>query len=191
MSHDWIPDHNFFGLLDDEDARTATAVRAANCLDCGGRLDQANFPRKPRGGEVGAAGESFDLRRSFCCAREGCRKRATPPSLVFMGRRVYLAVTIVMTAWRSAVTIATPPPPSPPRWTVRRWLGWFAAELPVTRWFTAVRARLSPPMEPDERLPGALVERLLAHHAVAAAITATLRLLAPLSTVTAARSAPS
>ena len=136
-------------------------------------------------------GEVLDRRSSFCCAREGCRKRATPPSLVFMGRRVYLAVTIVMMAWRSAVTAVSPPTPSPPRWTVRRWLGWFAAELPVTRWFIALRARLSPPMEPAERLPGALVERFLAHQAVAEAITATLRLLAPLSTVTAARTAPS
>ncbi len=190
MSHDWIPDHNFFRLLDDEDARAAAAVKAASCRDCGGRLDQANYSRKPRGGEVGAAGEIFDRRRSFCCAREGCRKRATPPSLVFMGRRVYLAVTIVMTAWRSAATVTPPSPPSPPRWTLRRWLGWFAAELPVTRWFIAVRARLSPPMEPHERLPGALVERFLPHHAIAEAITATLRLFAPLSTVTAARTAP-
>ena len=39
-------------------------------------------------------------------------------------------------------------------------------------------------MEPSERLPGALVERLVANHPITEAITATLRLLAPLSTVT-------
>ncbi len=184
MSHDWIADTNFFHLLDAEDARTAAAVKAADCPDCGGRLDQANYPRKPRGGEVGAAGEILVRRRSFCCCREGCRHRRTPPSLVFLGRRVYLAVTIVLTAWRSAVTAAPPPPTSPPRWTLRRWLAWFATELPVTTWFTTVRARMSAPMEPGEHLPGALLERLLPHHDVAEAITATLRLMAPLSTVT-------
>ena len=189
MSHAWIADISLFNQLRAEDERVAAAVKLAGCQPCGGRLDRADYPRKPRGGEVGAAGEELDRRSSFCCAREGCRKRATPPSLVFMGRRVYLAVTIVMTAWRSAVTVA-PAAPSPPRWTVRRWLGWFAAELPVTHWFIAVRARLSPPMEPTERLPGALVERFLAHHTVADAVTATLRLLAPLSTVTATRTAP-
>jgi hypothetical protein len=106
---------------------------------------------------------------------------------VFLGRRVYLAVTIVLTAWRSAVTVAAPPPASPPRPTLRRWLAWFATEAPMTTWFTTVRARLSPPMEPHERLPGALVERFLVlEHAVPEAIAATLRLLAPLSTVTAA-----
>lgn len=180
MSHDWIADTNFFHLLDAEDARTAAAVKAADCPDCGGVLDRANYPRKPRGGEDGAAGEIFKRRRSFCCRREGCRHRRTPASLVFLGRRVYLAVTIVLTAWRSAVTVA--PPASPPRWTVRRWLAWFATELPATRWFTTVRARMSPSMEPGEQLPGALLERVMAHHDVGEAITAVLRLL---STVTA------
>jgi hypothetical protein len=107
---------------------------------------------------------------------------------VFLGRRVYLAVTVVMSAWRSAVTIA--PPASPPRRTLRRWLAWFAFELPGSRWFATVRARLSPAMEPGESLPGALLERLLAHHALPAAVIAALRLLAPLSTVTAATTAP-
>jgi hypothetical protein len=128
------------------------------------------------------AGEILNRRRSFCCRREGCRHRRTPPSLVFLGRRVYLAVTIVLSAWRSAVTAL--PPASPPRWTLRRWLAWFATELPVTTWFTTVRARMSAPMEPGERLPGALLARLLPHLDVAAAITATLRLMAPLSTAT-------
>ncbi len=186
LSHDWIADTNFFHLLDAEDARTAAAVKAADCPDCGGRLDQANYPRKPRGGEVGAAGETFRRRRSFCCRREGCRHRRTPASLVFLGRRVYLAVTIVLAAWRSAVTVAPSSPASPPWSTLRRWLGWFATELPVTPWFTTVRARLSPPMEPGEHLPGVLLERLLAHHGLAEAVAATLRLLAPLSTVTGA-----
>lgn len=189
MSHDWIAENNFFDLLIAEDARIAAAVKAAGCPQCGGRLDRADYPRKPRGGDVAAAGEELDRRCSFCCAREGCRKRATPPSLVFLGRRVYLAVTIVVTAWRSAAAVAPPPPVSPPRRTLRRWLAWFATALPVTNWFTTVRARLSPALEPGERLPGVLVERLLSRHPVAEAITATLRLLAPLSTVTASAAA--
>lgn len=54
LSHDSIPDINFFQLLDREDARVTAAVKAAGCPECGGRLDQANNPRKPRGGGVGA-----------------------------------------------------------------------------------------------------------------------------------------
>jgi hypothetical protein len=154
LSHDWIPDFNFFHELDAEDARIAAEVKAGGCPDCGGRLDQANYPRKPRGGELGAAGEIIDRRRSLCCAREGCRHRRTPPSLVFLGRRVYLAITVVLSAWR------TPPPSSPPRRTVGRWRSWFAV-LRGTRWWTEVRARLWPAVEPAETLPGAIAERVL------------------------------
>lgn len=184
MFHDWIADISFFTRLRAEDHRVAAAVRLARCQPCGGRLDRADYPRKPRGGDVASVGEGLNRRTSFCCAREGCRKRATPPSLVFLGRKVYLAVAIVMMTSRSAATIA-PRPTSPPRQTLRRWLAWFAFELPATPWFTTVRARLSPPMEPNERLPGALVDRFVAHHAITDAVIATLRLLAPLSTVTA------
>lgn len=153
MSHDWIPDDNFFKQLDDEDARVAAEVKSAGCPDCGGRLDRADYPRKPRGGEVRKAGEIFERRRSLCCSREGCRHRSTPPSLVFLGRRVYLAITIVLAAWRMAV------PSSPPQRTVKRWRCWFA-ELRSTRWWSTARARLSPSVEPAEILPAAIIERV-------------------------------
>lgn len=171
MSHDWIPDINFFHVLDAEDARTAAAVRASGCPDCGGRLDQANYPRKPRGGEIGAAGELFDRRRSLCCAREGCRHRRTPPSLVFLGRRVYVAITVVIASWR-----ATPSWSSPCRRTVQRWRGWFAA-LRDTRWWVWTRARLWPAVEPAEILPAAIIERVLRNRSIAEALVATLRIV--------------
>ncbi len=70
LSHDWIPDSNFFHLLDAEDARVTAAVKAAGCPDCGGRLDQANYPRKPRGGDLAAAGEIFRAApKPVLCAR--------------------------------------------------------------------------------------------------------------------------
>lgn len=170
MSHDWIPDINFFDLLDAEDGRVAAAVKAIGCPDCGGRLDRADYPRKPRGGELGAAGEVFDRRRSLCCAQEGCRHRRTPPSLVFLGRRIYLAITVVIAAWRSAATT------SPPRRTVARWRTWFAA-LRDTPWWITQRGRLWPPIEPAEILPAAILDRLLPHHALANALIAALRIV--------------
>lgn len=172
MSHDWIPDINFFHLLDAEDARVVAAVKAAGCPDCGGRLDQANYPRKPRGGDVGAAGEMFERRRSLCCARDGCRHRRTPPSLVFLGRRVYLAITVVMTTWRAAAVT------SPPRRTVGRWRAWCAA-LRETSWWVETRGRLWPPVEPAEILPTAIIERLLPGSSIAEVLAATLRILSP------------
>lgn len=180
LSHVFIADINFFHLLDTEDARVTAGVRAKGCPDCSGRLDQANYPRKPRGGQVGEAGEIFDRRRSLCCARDGCRHRQTPPSLLFLGRRVYLAITVVAATWAAAVTMPAAAT-SPPRRTLRRWLGWFATTVPQTPCVTELRARLVPALEPDESLPGALIERLLPGRTVAAALKATLDLLAPLS----------
>lgn len=176
MSHDWIFDGNFFDLLDREDARIADAAKAIGCPHCAGRLDRADYPRKPRGGDLATAGETIERRRSLCCAREGCRKRLTPPSLVFLGRRVYLAIAVVIAAWRPTARRR-----SPPARTVRRWRSWFTTRLPATRWFQTVRARLSPPLEPGESLPGALIERLSRVHPDGDAVIATLRVMAPLS----------
>lgn len=170
LSHDWIADGKFLQLLDDEDGRVAAAVKAAGCPDCGGRLDQADYPRKPRGGDIAAAGEGIERRRSLCCARTGCRHRRTPPSLVFLGRRVYLAIAVVVAAWRSATT------GSPPRRTVGRWQAWFAT-LRDTPWWTVQRARLWPPVAAVERLPAAIIERLLPSHPLDEALVATIRIL--------------
>lgn len=175
MSHGWIPDINFFKQLDDEDARIAAEVKAAGCPECGGRLDRADYPRKPRGGDVATAGEVLERRRSLCCAREGCRRRRTPPSLVFLGRRVYLAITVVLAAWRATRSS------SPPARTVARWRGWFAA-LRDRRWWTEARARLAPAVEPAEILPAAIIERVHRRgRPIAAALMATLRIMASAS----------
>ena len=53
--------------------------------------------RKPRGRPAGL-GDEHDWRFSFCCARDGCRTRKTPPSLRFLGRKVYLAAMVVLIA---------------------------------------------------------------------------------------------
>ena len=36
------------------------------------------------------------IRFSLCCRNEGCRKRLTPPSLLFFDRKVYPAVVIIL-----------------------------------------------------------------------------------------------
>jgi hypothetical protein len=33
---------------------------------------------------------------SLCCSRDGCRRRMTPPSVRFLGRRVYLGAVLVL-----------------------------------------------------------------------------------------------
>jgi hypothetical protein len=86
----------FFARLEKVDEMIAARVAAGRCRHCEGPLHQGNYQRKPRGGLIATAGEAFTRRHSLCCGRRGCRKRALPPSLRFLGRRVYLEVVVVL-----------------------------------------------------------------------------------------------
>ena len=77
--------------LDQDLARTA---QATGCGRCGGRLDRADYARKPRGVPL-ELGPEHAVRLSLCCAVEGCRRRTPPPSVRFLGRRVYVGAAIV------------------------------------------------------------------------------------------------
>ena len=76
-----------------------TSGHRQSCFEGGstgrGVLHSARFPRKPRGRPC-RLGPEHDQRFSFCCAVDGCRSRATPPSLRFLGRKVYLAAIVVL-----------------------------------------------------------------------------------------------
>ena len=60
-----------------------------------GMLHSARYPRKPRGG-LDDLGPDYATRLSFCCAVDGCRRRTTPPSVRYLGRRVYLGAVVVL-----------------------------------------------------------------------------------------------
>lgn len=65
----------------------------AGCLYCGGKLHQADYPRSPHGLSEEDA-EHYQFRRSLCCGK--CRKRHTPPSVRFFGRRWYVAPVFIL-----------------------------------------------------------------------------------------------
>ncbi len=88
-----LGDARLYDMLQRIDEDLAGQARAAGCR-CGGRLDSARYRRKPRGGPAGLSA-SYEQRLSFCCAAEGCRKRTTPPSVRFLGRKVYLGAVVV------------------------------------------------------------------------------------------------
>ena len=143
------------------DEETSRRVAAARCQHCGGPLHRGDYPRKPRGGLLAVAGEVFTKRISLCCGWEGCRRRSTPPSVIFLGRRVYggaavvLAVMVAETAKRAReVRRETGVPPR----TVGRWRGWWQKRFPRSRLYREERARFMPPLE-RTRLPGSLIER--------------------------------
>ncbi len=125
----------FFRWLVQIDEATCTEVAARGCPKCSGRLHRADYPRKPRGGLLGLAGEVFSKRLSLCCGREGCRRRATPPSVRFLGRRVYLGV-VVLLASVLCYTMATGKvvhQTQISRRTLRRWGHCWHNEFPHSR----------------------------------------------------------
>ncbi len=155
----------FFARLTEADEKIARQVAAAGCRYCGGPLHQGNYARKARGAEIAGAGEASRLRHSLCCGRRGCRRRALPPSLRFLGRRVYLeavvliatALTLVMPALR-AVRVETGVPVR----TLRRWRSWWADVFPKLDAWTIMRALFVPPAPDEANLPKSLLERLAA-----------------------------
>ncbi len=63
------------------DAAIVERAAAEKCRDCAGPLHRGDYPRKPRGGLVAPDADGFTRRFSLCCGRDGCRHRATPPSV--------------------------------------------------------------------------------------------------------------
>lgn len=152
-----------FAALAEMDWMIARAVAAEGCPSCGGPLHQGNYQRKPRGGAIAGAGEAFTLRHSLCCGREGCRKRALPPSLRFLGRRVYLEIVVVMAsalAQAAASLRKAREATQVPERTLRRWNSWWTHVLPLESWWEVLRARLVPPPPDETELPRSLMAKL-------------------------------
>ena len=76
-------------LQEKVDLDLAAAAQQKVCWRCGDNLHCDNYPRKPRGGPA-----HWDERYSFTCAEK--RHRVTPPSIRFLGRKVYVATVIVL-----------------------------------------------------------------------------------------------
>lgn len=180
-----LQDRRLYALLGKFDEDLAQGARSEGCR-CGGRLHRATYPRKPRGGPVDL-GDDYDRRYSFCCAEEGCRRRATPPSVRFLGRKVYLgAVVLVATAMQHG--------PTPTRTarlrelvgasmrTLRRWRSWWREAFCATAFWKAARGSLSSPVA-EALLPLSLLERFRAPGRTWRSVVAlALSFLGPLTT---------
>jgi hypothetical protein len=154
----WLPESaKFFQGLFDEDERAVDRQRARGCPSCGGRLDRADYPRKPRGLPDLWEG-LFDRRFSLCCCREGCRRRVTPPSVRFLGRRVYVGAVVLLGA--TVPVLAAIALCGAARCTVERWTAWWTGALPLSAFWRVARARLMSPVD-EARLPAELLVRFL------------------------------
>ena len=182
MCHAFFSDASFYRFLFQVDGEIAREVQAAGCPHCGGVLHSARYPRKPRGlREVLDA--HYTTRLSFCCA--ACRRRTTPPSVRFLGRKVYLGVFIVLvtalahglTTHRRTLLIK-----QLDLWpqTIARWRRWWRETFAASRCWQALRGGFLPPVDPA-RLPDTLLERLQGG-ALSQRLYRLLWLIAPLTT---------
>jgi hypothetical protein len=169
-------------LLPRIDDDLAAKARAAGCAFCGGRLDAADYPRKARGADD--LGDEYAWRRSFCCAAEGCRRRRTPPSVRFLGRKVYLGAVVVLVAAlqrgpsKTSVTKLSALLGISRR-TLARWCRWWSTMFATSRFWTSLRARFMPAVD-EAAMPASLLARTSANDEPP--VVALLRLLAPMST---------
>jgi len=151
----------FEGLVAVDEAIVERAT-GESCRYCGGRLHRGDYPRKPRGGLIGQAAESFRRRFSLCCGREGCRRRATPPSVRFLGRRVYVGAVVIVASMvavmKQAASEARRSTGIAAR-TTRRWLRWWRGPFTATSVFVAVSSRMVPAVS-RMALPLSIVDRL-------------------------------
>jgi len=171
----------FFEVLLEADKAMTQRVAAEGCPLCDGPLHRSDYDRKPRGALIAAAGEVSVRRFSLCCGREGCRKRATPPSVRFLGRRVYLGAVVIVAsmvalALRAAREIRQRTGVASR--TTRRWLGWWQGPFLNTEVFVTICARLVG--VEAARVPASIVDQLAGTGAER--VRKMLELLAPLTT---------
>ena len=163
MCHAFLADANFYQLLFRIDQSIAEEVRVHGC-ECGGVLHAAPYPRKPRGIRSALEDANYESRLSFCCSQDGCRRRSTPPSVRFLGRKVYLGVIVVLlTALNHGLSEARRrrliEELDVPLQTLWRWRRWWREQFVATRCWRAVAGQFIPPIDADT-LPGTLLERL-------------------------------
>ena len=92
MSHKFLLNSRFHSLLIMIDRDLAEEVRQKGC-PCGGVLHRSNYPRSPFG-LLPKYRESYEERFSFCC--NDCRRRMTPRSVRYFGRRWYPAPLLLL-----------------------------------------------------------------------------------------------
>lgn len=183
MYQELLSDARFHQLLLEFDADLAAAARAGKCVLCRSVMHCANYRRKLRGPLARLLSDEQCVRFSVCCSRRRCRKRKTPPSLRFLGRKAYLAAMVVLiAAMQHGATAVRVQRLSAmfgvSRRTVARWRSWWLTAFAAGRFWQAARGLFMPPVD-QECLPASLFERFKG--GLEERVVALLRFLGPIS----------
>jgi hypothetical protein len=183
-----LQDRRLYEFLEQVDKDFAWKAKSVGCEHCGAVLHRADFNRKPRGGP---SWDTWDRRYSFCCSRDGCRKRKTPPSVRFLGRKVYVGVVGVLVSAmmhgpsehrlhrlqsRLGGTID--------RRTLKGWLKWWTEIFVQWPFWKAARGRFARRMA-EARMPLELVEAFGAWQMDG--LVKLMKFLSPITTATCTR----
>jgi len=176
-------DPRLYAILLQIDKDLAAETREKGCPHCGGVLHSACYPRKLKESCVPFDGKDI-VRFSFCCSTDGCRRRITPPSVRFLGRKRYLGALVVLVGamlhgltQRRSEELGKLVGVS--HRTLSRWQRWWQEAFPASRFWSYSKAFIVPPLDPA-RLCRDLVERFSAQHKMASMVRL-LRFLSPLS----------
>ena len=171
----------FFRLQQEIDLDECRRVQALGCPDCGGPLDRNDHARKPRGLPF----QHFDSnprRLNLCCRH--CRAHNMPESLVYLGRRVYVGVVLVL----ASILVSGLTPRRLARvqaelgvsaQTVRRWRQWWQSGFVQSRVWAERQGWFLPALDVLD-LPNELVGRFVRRPGISR-LLALLRFLSPLT----------
>ena len=155
MCQDYLADQRLHRLLEKVDLDLAQKAKEKGCCRCGDTLYPDNYSRKPRGGPA-----HWDKRLSFTCAHK--RHRVTPPSVRFLGRKVYVGFVLILV---SAMNHGLKPQRVEPlremlgidRRTLQHWRQWWLESFVQTPFWKSARARFMPGIV-ENKLPLSLCE---------------------------------
>jgi len=192
MCHSFLNDANFYQHLLHLDQTLAAEAQTQGCPYCAGVLHSARYQRKPRGANRHLLGPDYEYRLSFCCATEGCRRRTTPGSVRFLGRRVYLGVVVVlMTVLANGVDAKRASRLSEQlgigERTLQSWRRWWRKAFASSVFWRQAKAQLMPPVTVS-CLPTALLARFRAE-SLAGQLGQLLAFIAPVTTAAGAAAA--
>lgn len=157
MCHLFLGQPSFHAFVLACDRELAEEARQRGCSACGGRLHAAHYPRAGWGVPRDLP-RAHRVRFSFCCA--DCRKRTTPSSLRFFGRRRYggplFLVICALQLGSPAAFRQLVAQHGIDRRTLTRWRHWWLEPLGRSRLWQLVRARLGGGIDRD-RLPAGLL----------------------------------
>ena len=142
-------DTEFWNSLKALDEITSEEVREQGCPYCGDTLHRADYPRKPRGLNTSSQRER---RKSFCCCE--CRKRTTPSSVYYQGRKVFAFAIVVLVSYlredrdRVAMKVLSETF-QVSEVTIRRWLKWWKEVVASSEFWATHRSYVVPGISPD------------------------------------------